>query len=161
LATDGKDALDNTTSFINRFHTLHLSLAPSDPGSKLPFTLTPMLVKTTLLSSRTPLVYGPGCGDAHSGVPALNSIDNTYYLSGRSDNFNPQTNSGDTRDGRLDPESIRVSNDRRYVFISDEYGPYVYQFDRHTGERVRSFPLPSKFYVPNKNAHVDFEIANN
>ena len=161
LASDGKDALDNTTSYINRFQTLHLSLAPSDPGSKLPFTMTPMLVKTTLLSSRTPLVYGPGCGDAHSGVPALNAINHTYYFSGRSDNFDPTHNSGDTHDARLDPESIRVSNDRRYVYISDEYGPYVYQFDRHTGERVRSFPLPSKFFVTNLSPHVDFEIANN
>jgi hypothetical protein len=168
LASDGKDALDNTTSFINRFHTLHLSLAPSDPGSKLPFTLTPMLVKTTLLSSRTPLFYGPGCGDAHSGVPALNAIDRTYYFSGRSDNFNPHFNPGNPRDSsgnpnyaRLDPESIRVSNDRRSVYISDEYGPYVYAFDRRTGERTRSFTLPSKFFVANLSPHVDFEIANN
>src|SRR5262249_49593139 len=45
-------AVDDTTSFIPRFHTLHLSLAPSDPGSALPFTLTPMLIDTTLLWSR-------------------------------------------------------------------------------------------------------------
>src|SRR5579862_5724815 len=44
--------LDDTTSYINRFHTWHLSLAPSDPGSQYPFTLTPMLVATTLLSSK-------------------------------------------------------------------------------------------------------------
>jgi hypothetical protein len=161
LASDGKDALDNTTSWITRFHTLHLSLAPSDPGSALPFTLTPMLLKTTLLSSRTPLVYGAGCGDAHSGVPALNAIDHTYYFSGRSDNFDPSRNSGNPRDGRLDPESIRVSNDRQHVYVSDEYGPYVYQFDRHTGERTRVFTLPAKFFVPNKSSHVDFEISGN
>ena len=41
--------LDDTVSYINRFHTFHLSLSPSDPGSLLPFTLTPMLVGTTLL----------------------------------------------------------------------------------------------------------------
>src|SRR6516165_2585344 len=35
-------AVDDTTSYITRFHTLSLSLAPSDPGSALPFTLTPM-----------------------------------------------------------------------------------------------------------------------
>src|SRR5215510_8816146 len=162
LASDGKDALDNTTSYINRFHTFHLSLAPSDPGSKLPFTLTPMLVKTTLLSSRTPLVYGNGCGDAHSGVPALNAIDHTYYFSGRSDNFDPNVpSSGNPRNARLDPESIRVSSDRRHVYISDEYGPYVYEFDRHTGVRTRVFTLPVKFFVANQNPHVDFEIANN
>ena len=162
LAPDGKDALDNTTSFINRFQTLHLSLAPSDPGSKLPFTLTPMLVGTTLLSSHTPLVYGPGCGDAHSGVPALNAIDHTYYFSGRSDNFDPNVpSSGNPGNARLDPESIRVSSDRRHVYISDEYGPYVYAFDRRTGVRTRSFPLPAKFFVANQSSHVDFEIAGN
>ena len=162
LASDGKDALDNTTSYINRFHTLHLSLAPSDPGSKLPFTLTPMLVKTTLLSSRTPLVYGPGCGDAHSGVPPLNAIDHTYYFSGRSDNFDPSVHSsGNPRNARLDTESIRVSNDREHVYISDEYGPYVYEFDRRTGARTRNFPLPPKFFVANQSPHVDFEIGLN
>jgi hypothetical protein len=33
------------------------------------------------------------------------------------------------------------------VFISDEYGPYVYQFDRLTGARIRSFRLPDSFAV--------------
>src|SRR5262249_47651109 len=39
------------------------------------------------------------------------------------------------------------SNDGKTVFISDEYGPYVYQFDRATGERLRSYTLPSNLYV--------------
>src|SRR5215813_15193910 len=33
--------VDDTVSYIPRFHTLTLSLAPSDVGSPLPFTLTP------------------------------------------------------------------------------------------------------------------------
>jgi hypothetical protein len=33
------------------------------------------------------------------------------------------------------------------VFISDEYGPYVYQFDRLTGARIRAFRLPDSFAV--------------
>ena len=66
--------MDDTVSYINRFHTMHLSLSPSDPGSVLPFTLTPMLAATTLLSSRAPLVYGAGCGTQGSGVPALNAV---------------------------------------------------------------------------------------
>src|SRR5512132_2607722 len=32
--------VDSTTSYINRFQTFNLSLAASDPGSPLPFTLT-------------------------------------------------------------------------------------------------------------------------
>ena len=54
--------VDDTVSYIARFQTLSLSLAPSDPGAALPFTLTPILRDTTLLSSRSPLVYGSGVG---------------------------------------------------------------------------------------------------
>ena len=50
-------------------------------------------------------------------------------------------------DARLDPEGVRVSRDGRSVFISDEYGPYVYEFDRRTGRRLRVFSLPAKFAV--------------
>ena len=54
--------VDDTVSYIARFQTLDLRLAPSDPGSALPFTLTPTLRATTLLSSGVPLVYGSGVG---------------------------------------------------------------------------------------------------
>jgi hypothetical protein len=30
------------------------------------------------------------------------------------------------------------------TFISDEYGPYVCQFDRATGQRIKSFQLPGR-----------------
>jgi len=153
--------LDDTVAYINRFHTVHLSLSPSDPGSKLPFTLTPMLVATTLLSSRTPLVYGAGCGVAKSGVPPLNAIDRTYYFTGRSDGFDPSKLSTNPRDARFDSEGIRVSNDRRHVYISDEYGPYVYEFDRFTGERTRAFTLPDEFAVSNLSSIGANEIAMN
>src|ERR1700709_1601322 len=43
--------VDDTVSYINRFQTLNLSLSPTaDPVTGLPFTLTPMLSRTTLLS---------------------------------------------------------------------------------------------------------------
>lgn len=157
------DRLDNTTSYIPRFHTMHLALAPSDPGSALPFVLTPMLADTTLLSSRTRLVYGNGCGVAGSGAPALNSVDRRFYFSGRSDNFDPTKNSLNPSNGRFDPESIRVSRDGKSVYISDEYGPYVYEFDRQTGERIRAYALPPKFAVNVLSSHGDDEIniANN
>jgi hypothetical protein len=153
--------MDDTVSYINRFHTLHLSLSPSDPGSKFPFTLTPMLAATTLLSSPSPLVYGAGCGVAGSGVPALNAIDHTHYFTGRSDNFDASRTSSNPNNGRLDPESIRVSNDRRHVYISDEYGPYVYEFDRLTGERSHVFTLPRKFAISNLSAMGAVEISGN
>jgi hypothetical protein len=153
--------MDDTVSYINRFHTLHLTLSPSDPGAAFPFTLTPMLVGTTLLSSRSPLVYGAGCGVAGSGVPALNAVDRTHYFTGRSDNFDPARTSTNPNDARFDSESIRVSNDRRHVYISDEYGPYVYEFDRLTGERSRVFTLPKKFAISHLSAMGAVEISGN
>jgi hypothetical protein len=154
--------VDSTTSYINRFHTFNLSLAPSDPGSPLPFTLTPMLIGTTLLSSRTPLYYGNGTTvGLASGVPALNNVDHTHYFTGRSDNFDPLQSSTNPMDARFDPEGIRVSNDGRSLFISDEYGPYVYQFDRSSGRRIRAFDLPANLAITNLNPQGDVEIAGN
>lgn len=139
------ELVDNTTSYINRFHTFNLSLAanlgydPSITGS-LPYILSPALTATTLLSTPNLLSY------AASGIPALN-IPGHNYFTGRSDNFNPLKNSTYNRHGRLDPEGVRVSNDGKFVFISDEYGPFVYQFHRNSGRRIKTFTLPSKFAV--------------
>src|SRR4029079_15715905 len=48
--------IEDTTSYIPRFQPFTLSLAASrDPVTGLPFTLTPMLLDTTLLSSPLPL----------------------------------------------------------------------------------------------------------
>jgi len=153
---------DDTVSYINRFHTVHMSLSPSDPNSTpLPFTLTPMVVDTTLLSSHTPLVYGSGCGLVGNGEPALNDIDHTYYFTGRSDNFDANQLSTNPADARFDTEGIRVSNNLHRVYISDEYGPYVYEFDRLSGTRVRAYTLPKKFAISNLNSVGNLEISGN
>jgi len=155
--------VDDTTSYIPRIQTFNLSLAPSrDPITGLPFTLTPMLLDTTLLSSPQPLVYGTGAGlNLGSGEPALNKVNHTNYFSGRSDNFEPGLPSTDPRDGRIDPEGIRVSNNGQSVFISDEYGPYVYEFDRTTGKRIKSIKLPANLAITKLSAQKDVEIADN
>ena len=155
-------AVDDTASYIDRFQTLNLALAPSDPGSPLPYVLTPTLRGTTLLSSITPLVYGTGNGlGVPSGRPALNAIQHLNFFTGRSDNFDASRPSTYPHDARLDPEGIRVSNDGRSVFISDEYGPYVNQFDRITGIRIRSFALPLAFGVTNPSPVGNTEISGN
>ena len=154
-------ALDNTTSFISRFHTLQLTLVANAPGAALPYTLTPTLQGTTLLSSPTALTYGPkaptltGIVDSAS-LPA----GSTQYFSGRSDNFGAGL-STNPANARLDPEGIRVSSDGRSVFVSDEYGPYVYQFDRATGQRLRKFDLPAGFAISNLSSSGNAEIAGN
>ncbi len=145
-ATSYNSLVDDTTSYITRFQTIQMSLAATGSGP-LPYTLTPALTATTLLSSSTPLTYGTGAlgTDAThtlgSGVPALNAISGTNYFTGRSDGFTAGS-SGNPNNARFDPEGVRVSNDGKSVFISDEYGPYVYQFDRATGQRTKAFALP-------------------
>ncbi|MES2014986.1 MAG: esterase-like activity of phytase family protein [Pseudomonadota bacterium] len=148
-------AVDHTTSFIPRFHTLSLALAPSKPGAALPFTLTTALLDTTLLSSTTPLFYADG------GAPALNQQDHRWYFSGRSDNVDLSRPSTDGGNGRFDPEGVRLSNDGEHVYITDEYGPFVYQFQRQSGKRTRVFALPIEFAVSYASAEGALEIANN
>lgn len=164
------DAVDDTVSFIPRLQTLNLSLAPSDPGSALPFVLTPMLRATTLLSSPSPLAYGSGAGLGYqadgvtplgSGEPALNAAAHTHYFTGRSDNFDPALPSTDPRNARLDPEGVRVSNDGKTAFVSDEYGPHVYAFDRRTGRRIRSFVLPENLAITLSSPQKSVEIDSN
>jgi hypothetical protein len=152
--------IDDTASYINRFHTVTMDLKPNTSGTGLPFTLTPTLRATTLLWSFTPLVYGSGDTIAGSGAPRINNFFQ-HFFTGRSDNFDPHHNSGDPNDARFDSEGIRLSNDGLRVYISDEYGPYVYEFDRFLGVRLRSFQLPSSFYVTNLSSMSAVEISGN
>lgn len=146
-------SVDDTTSYIPRLQTLSLSLTPNAPGSALAFNLSTKLTATTLLSSPTALNYGV------NGAPAQNTA-NQFFFTGRSDNFAAGL-STNPNNGRLDPEGIRVSNDGKSVFISDEYGPYVYQFDRATGQRIRSFELPANLAASNLSAMGNTEISGN
>jgi len=139
-ATPYNASLEDTTSYITRFQTLNMALT-ANSGSGLAFNLTPTLTATTLLSSPTALTYGAG------GTPALNATNNTHYFTGRSDGFDASLPSSNTNNARFDPEGVRVSNDGKSVFISDEYGPYVRQFDRTTGALIKTFALPSNLAV--------------
>ena len=153
--------IDNTVTFIPRFHTITMDLK-ENKGPGLPFTLAPRLRSTTLLYSSDALVYGaanPATG-LPSGVPAQNTADR-HYFSGRSDAFDPSQTSGNPLDARLDTESIRVSNDGKFVYISDEYGPYVYEFERSSGRRTRAFQMPAHLFVSNLNSIGTTEISGN
>ena len=156
-------ALSDTASYIDRFQTVTLTLAPNAPGG-LPYMLTPTLTKTTLLYSTSALNYGSAGvsagGAAYQAGSWINGNSGVNYFTGRADNFG-SGNSLNANNARLDPEGIRVSNDGKSVFISDEYGPYVYQFNRLTGERTRTFSLPDNLAVKTLSASGDAEIAGN
>jgi hypothetical protein len=161
-ATAYNPLVDDTSSYIARFQTITMGLTANTSGSGYAFNLTPTLAATTLLSSSTALTYGTGAGlNLPSGAPALNAINNTNYFTGRSDNFNAALPSTNPNNGRLDPEAVRVSADGKSVFVSDEYGPYVYQFDRATGARIKSFALPANLAITNLSAQGAVEIAGN
>jgi hypothetical protein len=151
-ATNWNAALDNTTSYLSRFQTLQLGLVKNSGGTG--WTLTPTLAATTLMYSPTPLAYAAGA------TPALNDADH-YYFSGRSDNFDPSQPSTNPNNARLDPEGVRVSKDGKSIFVSDEYGPYVYQIDRATGQRIRAYALPANLAVTHLSAQGDAEISGN
>ncbi|MDD5275060.1 MAG: esterase-like activity of phytase family protein [Methylovulum sp.] len=152
-------AIDDTVSFINRLQTFNLSLAPNPNYDSLvvgslPYILSPFLTDTTLLSSRAALSYGV------NGAPSLNTPVR-HYFTGRSDNFNANKTSTNPYNGRLDPEGVRVSNDGKNVFITDEYGPYVYQFNRYTGMRTKVFKLPDYYAISNLSSVGGTEISGN
>lgn len=152
-ATEWNAAVDNTSSWIPRLQTLSLTLNPN-PSGPLPYTLNAQLTGTTLLWAQEPLAYGPV-------TPAANTR-RKHYFSGRSDNFAPGSDSLSSSHARLDPEGIRVSRNGRKVFISDEYGPYVYEFNRETGHRTRVFELPaSTFAATTLSAMGSVEISGN
>src|SRR5262249_36835657 len=145
---------------------INYELSPKN-GPGTPFSLTLSLQSTTLLWSSDPLSYGNVHG---SGAPPVNNA-SQFFFTGRSDGFDATQNSGNPSDARFDTEGIRIWNDGTKVYISDEYGPYVYEFDRLTGQRLRSFQFPACnpvapsylgcFFVPNLSPVGATEISGN
>ena len=109
-ATNYNPAVDNTTSYIERFQTIDVEVKAIGGGA---YSVTPKLVATTLLSN-----------------------EQGRFFTGLSTGFDA-TNSSNSQ--RLDPEGVRVSNDSKSLYVSDEYGPYVYQIDRASGKRTRVY----------------------
>jgi len=60
---------------------------------------------------------------------------------------------------RFDPEGIRVSPSGTF-YISDEYGPYIFEFDRQ-GHLLRRFDIPDKFAIAHPSDNPTSELVNN
>jgi hypothetical protein len=60
---------------------------------------------------------------------------------------------------RLDPEGIRVSATGT-MFVSDEYGPAILEFDRQ-GNLVRRIAIPADFAIANPSANPGAELLGN
>ncbi|MGV8988580.1 MAG: esterase-like activity of phytase family protein [Cypionkella sp.] len=160
-ATPFNPKVDDTVSFIPRFDSLTLALTPATAGSALPFEMKAELTGTTLLWSSDALVYGTGEGlNIGSGVPSENTEGHNYFT-GRSDAIDPAKSSCNPLNGRVDAEAIRTSADGAHVYVSDEYGPYLYEFDRATGARTRAIALPENLCITKLSSMKDDEIKGN
>lgn len=60
---------------------------------------------------------------------------------------------------RFDPEGIRVGPNGTF-FVSDEYGPYIYEFD-HIGRLLRRIAVPAKFAISTPSADPNQELLGN
>src|SRR5262245_59446587 len=60
---------------------------------------------------------------------------------------------------RLDPEGLLVSPHVTF-YISDDYGPYVFEFNRQ-GHLLRRIDVPSKFFISNPSADPNTELLGN
>ena len=67
--------------------------------------------------------------------------------------------SNDAATLRLDPEGIRVGPNGSF-YISDEYGPYLLEFNRQ-GHLLRRIDVPAKFFIANPSADPNLELLGN
>src|SRR5215470_18333800 len=104
IATPDRGPANGTTSYIDRIYTIKLDI--NKVGNA--YTITPTLLATRLMRRN------------HS-----------QFFTGFAGAFDP-TNSPDSL--RLDPEGVRVSACGQTAFVSDEYGPFIYEFDLATGQ---------------------------
>jgi Esterase-like activity of phytase len=125
-------SVDNTTSFRARFHDIELNVTSTAAGA---YAMSPNLIKTTLLSA--------GASTPPNGLAS---------------SFNATNQTASTR---LDPEEIRLSANAQTVYISDEYGPFLDEYAKDSGQRIRRFALPAKFSIASPASTSAAEIAGN
>lgn len=130
-AAPDRGPADGATSYIDRLYTLRIRVQPTASG----YRVLPTLVNTRLLRNR-----------------ALEEF------TGAASAFDP-TNS--PRGLRFDPEGIRADACGKGVYISDEYGPFIYRFNVATGVRAAVLKVPTKFLADFPSATPDDELDHN
>jgi len=116
IATPDRGPGDGASTYLDRFYRFQITI---DPVAQ---TVTPKLLATQLLS-KGPAFPGQiftGSAMAFDGTNSPASL-------------------------RFDPEGVRVGRTGT-IYISDEYGPFVYEFDAF-GNRLRSLTIPPKFLI--------------
>lgn len=96
------------------------------------------------------LTVNPGAGIGGSGGTVSFGLVGTTLLS--TETGTPLTGLSSNFTNRFDPEAVRISRSGNSIYISDEYGPRVSEFDIQTGQRIRNFTLPTGFTINTPNA---------
>jgi hypothetical protein len=133
IATPDRGPFDGLTDvpYLDRFHYLRIT---TDVGAPFP-NIHIGLIATRLLTNK-------------AGQPFVGAA-NAF-------SFNPDP----TATLRLDPEGIRVSSSGTSFFVSDEYGPYLFEFDAQ-GHLVRRINVPTKFAIANPSSDPNVELLTN
>ena len=96
--------------------------------------------------------------DVGAGFPNIHTtlLDTRFLKDQGGENF---VGAAGSFDNRLDPEGIRVSPNGTF-YVSDEYGPYVFEFNRQ-GHLIRRIALPSRFFIANPSDNPNEELLGN
>jgi len=137
VAYAGGAPVDNTISFQSRVEQLAISVTPGAGPNGAGGTVTATLVGTTLLTN--------GSGTPFTGLSA---------------NIDPNTQSVTANPLRMDPEGVRVGLGQK-IYVSDEYGPVVREFDASTGKLLREFTMPPGFTVATHGGITTSELPPN
>ena len=132
IATPDRGPADGTTSYTDRIYQLDIKLKQQSTNQYL---VEPTVTATTLMR-KTGNTYFTGNAAAFDAVNSPDSL-------------------------RLDPEGVRISRCGHSAFVSDEYGPFIYEFDLASGKRLRSVNLPNKFLIDFPSATASIELAQN
>jgi hypothetical protein len=102
----------------------------------------------------------PGAGNSKGsarvvGTTLLTATDGKPLL-GVSTAFDPH---GPDGNHRFDPEGIRLGPSGS-VFISDEYGPYIFEFDS-IGHHIRALDVPARYSIAHPAASKEEEVSAN
>ena len=132
-ATPDRGPADGTTTYTDRAYLVRIGLRPSlaTPGT---YDIAPSIADVRLLTAGF-----------------------RQYFTGNAAAFDP---TGSPASLRLDPEGIRSASCGGTFFVSDEYGPYLYEFGAN-GRRLRSLALPNKLLVDVASADPNSELALN
>ncbi|RAL10796.1 uncharacterized protein BO97DRAFT_435677 [Aspergillus homomorphus CBS 101889] len=149
---------NGTLNYQARVHTLNvtLHLAPDNISAQHP---SPPNLQLTYLDT---LLLTDPTGNPLTGLDASADFNDTLKFPGfpplpaaiyRGNGFDSNSTSGGGHRVSLDAEGLALTADS--FWISDEYGPYVYRFDRRTG-RMKTAIAPPPAYIPHRNQTISF-----